>query len=230
MAIRVNQTAESALERREKKQYNGRPVPEGYVLAPVWLKKEFVNDSPDILAENLTTRKYAGITFLIGYVAVKSEEYENLKRDCDQQVNAYLKKYRAGRCVIGHKADGMPILCPKSRRCTECAEKGEHERFNPARDGNQEVPFTDLTEEQGVEDQYPSFQDTETEAEKLQRLLDHLGKIDQKYCDIVTLKLAGVSMREIFSKLGLKSSRGYQVVNECEDVCRKFFNLGSRKK
>jgi hypothetical protein len=230
MAKRVNQAAESAFERREKKPYDGRSVPEGYVLAPVWLKKEFVNDSPDILAENLTTRKYAGITFLIGYVAVEPEKYEALKKDCDQQINAYLKKHRVGRCVIGHRGDGSPILCPKSRRCTGCPEKGMHERFNPVKDDNPEISFTDLTEEQGVEDQYPSFQDTETEAEKLQRLLEHLARIDQKYCDIVTLKLAGVSMKEIFSRLGLKSSRGYQVVNECEDACRKFFNLSSRKK
>ena len=46
------------------------------------------------------------------------------------------------------------------------------------------------------------------------------------------MKLAGVSMEEIFEKLELKSSRGYQVVDECEKVCRKFFGLycGKKKK
>ena len=39
-------------------------------------------------------------------------------------------------------------------------------------------------------------------------------------------------MEEIFEKLELKSSRGYQVVDEREQVCRKFFGLycGKKKK
>ena len=40
------------------------------------------------------------LTFLIGYVAVPPEKYEGLKQDCDEQINAYLKKHRAGRCII----------------------------------------------------------------------------------------------------------------------------------
>ena len=56
--------------------------------------------------------------------------------------------------------------------------------------------------------------------------------IDKRYCDIITMKLAGVEMDEIFEKLQLKPSRGYQVVDECEQACRKFFGLycGKKKK
>lgn len=56
--------------------------------------------------------------------------------------------------------------------------------------------------------------------------------IDKRYCDIITMKLAGVEMDVIFEKLQLKSSRGYQVVDECGQACRKFFGLyrGKKKK
>ena len=116
MTKEVTQATKSTQEKREKKTYDGTPIPEGYVLAPVWLKRDFVNEASYIKSENLTTRKYAGITFLIGYVAVPPEKYEGLKQDCDEQINAYLKKHRAGRCIIGKKKDGSPKLCPKSNR------------------------------------------------------------------------------------------------------------------
>lgn len=226
------QSTKQKKERREKKTYNGKPIPKGYVLAPVWLKREFAKDYPGLKMENLSTRTFAGITFLIGYVAVPPEKYEELKKDCDEQINAYLKKHRAGRCIIGYKEDGSPKLCPKSNRCTGCEHKGEYERFNPAKDDNPEIVFSDLTEEVGVTDQYPSEQDNEPDEDKLKRLLKHLETIDKRYCDIVTMKLAGVSMEEIFEKLQLKSSRGYQVVDECEQACRKYFGLfcGKKKK
>lgn len=155
-----------------------------------------------------------------------------MKRDCDEQINAYLKKHRAGRCIIGKKKDGSPKLCPKSNRCKGCIHKGEHERYNPEKDNNPEIIFSDLTEEVGVYDQYPCEQDNEPDEEKLARLLKHLETIDKRYCDIVTMKLAGVEMDKIFEKLHLKSSRGYQVVDECEQACRKFFGLycGKKKK
>ena len=145
MTKSVTQETKSTQEKREKKTYDGTPIPEGYVLAPVWLKRDFVNEASYIKSENLTIRKYAGITFLIGYVAIPSEKYEGLKQDCDEQINVYLKK---------------------------------------------------------------------------------------RYCDIVTMKLAGVEMDVIFEKLQLKSSRGYQVVDECGQACRKFFGLyrGKKKK
>lgn len=165
MTKEVTQATKSTQEKREKKTCDGTPIPEGYVLAPVWLKRDFVNEASYIKSENLTTRKYAGITFLIGYVAVPPEKYEGLKRDCDEQINAYLKKHRAGRCIIGKKKDGSPKLCPKSNRCKGCIHKGEHERYNPEKDNNPEIIFSDLTEEVGVYDQYPCEQDNEPDEE-----------------------------------------------------------------
>ena len=232
MKRNIEEATELTQAIRKKRTYNGEPIPEGYVLAPVWLKREFVDDAPDIKSENLITKTYAGIEFLIGYVAVPPEKYEGLKQDCDEQINKYLKKHRDGRCIIGHKKDGSPKLCPKSNRCKDCIHKGEYDRYNPARDDNLEVVFTDLTEEVSVIDEYPCMQDNEPDEEKLVRLLKHLETIDKRYCDIVTMKLAGVSMEKIFDKLKLKSKRGYQVVDECEQVCRKFFGLycGKNKK
>lgn len=233
MTNKDNQKAAAPSEsRREKKPYDGRPVPEGYVLAPVWLKRQFVEDASYILPENLTTRKYAGITFLIGYVPVRPEEYESLKKDCDAQINEYLKTHRAGRCVVGCRKDSSKILCPKTNRCTGCPHKGEYERYNPAKDDCRVISFTELTEEHGVEDKYPSLEDTETEEEKLKRLLEHLKNLDPRYYDIVMMRSTDpdISAEDIFDKLNLKSSRGYQVMNDCEEECRKFFGLRSNRK
>lgn len=112
----------------------------------------------------------------------------------------------------------------------KCSDNKHH--YNPEKDNNPEIIFSDLTEEVGVYDQYPCEQDNEPDEEKLARLLKHLETIDKRYCDIVTMKLAGVEMDKIFEKLHLKSSRGYQVVDECEQACRKFFGLycGKKKK
>ena len=46
------------------------------------------------------------------------------------------------------------------------------------------------------------------------------------------MKLAAVERDEIFEKLQLKSSRGSQDVDECEQAYRKFFGLycGKEKK
>ena len=90
---------------------------------------------------------------------------------------------------------------------------------------NPEILFSDLTEEIGVEDQYPCMQDSESDEEKLERLLKHLETIDKRYYDIVTMRLAGVSMDEVLEKLQLESKGGYQIVDNCEQVCRKFFGL-----
>ena len=155
MTSRVNRG--QVRERREKKQYDGRPVPEEYVLAPVWLKRDFVDDTADILPENLTTRSYAGIRFLIGYVAVPPEEYEDLKRECDAEINAYLKTHRAGRCMIVVREDGLPRLCPKSRRCTERPHMREYERYNPWKDGKKKVSLEDVPESLWTSDRYPGL-------------------------------------------------------------------------
>lgn len=71
--VQATKLTQAKKEKREKKPYDGKPIPEGYVLAPVWLRRKFVEDATDIKSENLATRTYAGIKFLIGYVAVPPE-------------------------------------------------------------------------------------------------------------------------------------------------------------
>ena len=45
MTKSVTQATKLTQEKREKKTYNGTPIPEGYVLAPIWLKRDFVNEA-----------------------------------------------------------------------------------------------------------------------------------------------------------------------------------------
>lgn len=64
MTKEVKSPAESTQEKREKKTYNGEPIPEGYVLAPVWLQRDFAKYYPGLKMENLTTRSFAGMEYM----------------------------------------------------------------------------------------------------------------------------------------------------------------------
>ena len=49
------------------------------------------------------------------------------------EINEDMKMRREGRCIIGKNPDGSDKLCPYTRRCKGCPEKGLHERYNPYR-------------------------------------------------------------------------------------------------
>ena len=215
--------------KREKKSYNGEPVPEGMKLAPVWMKRDNVREFDSMDSDNLTTWSYAGFKFLIAYVPVPEEMYEEYRKECHSEVNRHIAKYRAGRCIIGERADGTKIICPKTNRCTGCPHKGEYERYNPAKEERKEISFEEMERELYVTDHYPVLEDHGSDEEKLKLLLEHLRSVDSRYADIVAMKSAGIDVDEICERIHLKKSRGYQVIEECYLECRRFWNLGTSR-
>lgn len=58
----------------DRKPYNGLPVSSGEVLAPIWPTDEIMQTGGDsIIRENLTTWKFCGCHFRIGFISVKAE-------------------------------------------------------------------------------------------------------------------------------------------------------------
>ena len=55
----------------DHKSLNGEPVPAGHVLAPVWLHRSTVKADKTIIQQNLTTWKFGGIGFLIGFAPIQ---------------------------------------------------------------------------------------------------------------------------------------------------------------
>lgn len=62
------------------------------------------------------------------------EKFVDYMKSFWKEIREYLAERREGRCVIGHKSNGEPICCSKSKKCTECTGKYDHERYNPLKD------------------------------------------------------------------------------------------------
>jgi hypothetical protein len=216
-----------AKTKREKRSYNGEPIPEGMAAAPVWFKRDFVNECDEIKSECLTTWTYAGIKFLIGYVPVEPELYETYKKDCNKQINDYLKNRRSGRCIIGYRNDGTPVLCPKSRHCTDCEQWGMYERNDPEK-RSREKYLDDISFEPCCEDQY--FEEYRSEEEILAGLLEHLASIDSRYPAIIRMLQEQRSKQEICDAVEVKKSQGYKLISDCQKDAARFFGISYMKK
>lgn len=212
----------------DKKSYNGQAVADGMVLVPFWMKKDFQKDSSICLSENFTTWKLGGIHFLIGFAPIEKGSFTAYMQFFWSEINEYLEKKCAGRCIIEKNPDGTPIICPKANRCTGCPEKGKSERYNPKSD-EVEILSLDFCYEDDDFDVADPSQVTPEEAlleKDLEAgLLEHLRKIKPLYADIVEFCKAGFTSKEIIDKIGLKSSRGYQEIDNAYELTLEYLCL-----
>ena len=150
-----------------------------------------------------------------------------------------MKRRREGRCIIGKNPDGSDKLCPFTRRCKGCTEKGLHERYNPNRveilslDYEYDGETFDLedTSQPSVEDQVINKLCTEPTEEELKiMLLAHFDTENPRYAQIIRLKLQGKSIDEICVEINLKPSRGRQEINNAHDAVCEYLRLRHCKK
>ena len=113
-----------------RKSFNGQPVPDGKVLVP-FLKEKFGLQKSDYIQNNFTTMHLGEFSFEIGFMAIDEHLYASYMKDFWGEINKDMKMRREGRCVIGRNPDGTKKLCPSTRRCTGCPNKGLLERYNP---------------------------------------------------------------------------------------------------
>lgn len=72
-------------------------------------------------------------SFEIGFMAISEDHYASYMKDFWNELNKDMEMRREGRCIIGKNPDGSDKLCPYTRRCKGCPNKGLLERYNPKR-------------------------------------------------------------------------------------------------
>ena len=115
-----------------RKSFDGHPVPDSKVLVP-FLKEKFGLQKGDYIQDNFTTMNLGEFSFEIGFMAISEDQYASYMKDFWADLNKDMEQRREGRCVVGKNPDGTKKLCPSTRRCTGCPNKGLLERHNPKR-------------------------------------------------------------------------------------------------
>ena len=146
---------------------------------------------------------------------------------------------REGRCIIGKNPDGTDKLCPYTRRCRGCPNKGLLERYNPKRIEILSLNYEYDGELFDIEDKsQPSVEDQvldklcpePTEEELEIKLLAHFDKENPRHAKIIRLNLQGMSIDDICIEIDLKSSRGRQEINNAHDAFCEYLKLRHCKK
>ena len=221
-----------------RKSFDGQPIATGKVLVP-FRKELYGLQKGDYIQDNFTTMHLYEFRFEIGFMTIEESRYAPYMKDFWNEINEDMKMRREGRCIIGKNPDGTDKLCPYSKRCKGCPEKGLHDRFNPNR-----VEILSLDYEYGKEDFYnedtsqPSVEDQvldklcpEPTVDELKiGLLAHFDKENPRYAKIIRLSLQGMSIDDICVEINLKSSRGRQEINNAHDAVCEYLRLRHHKK
>lgn len=115
-----------------RKSFNGQPVPIGKVLVP-FRKETYEFQKGDYIQDNFTTTHFGEFRYKIGFMAIKKSLFESYMRDFWSELNEDMKMRRKGHCIIDKSHDGSDKLCPHTRRCIGCPEKGLLKRRNTNR-------------------------------------------------------------------------------------------------
>ncbi|MCD7751026.1 MAG: hypothetical protein LUI10_04705 [Lachnospiraceae bacterium] len=210
---------------KEVRAYTGIPFKAEEYPAPMIVDDEFISlnnvSSADVRVWNM-----AGICFKVVFYPVKENKLKIAMQEYYHQLNELLDEKlgpnRSSRCLIPQE-DGTYQVCPKKRgdnrcACKDCPDRGKLEREDKA-----PTSYESLVDEFGQEvaPTVPSAEDVALEGMLLQDLLQELHKINPVAEQIVTLLYSGEKKAEIFKKLGIKKSRGYEAIGQAEDLVKK---------
>ena len=221
-----------------RKSFDGHPVPDSKVLVP-FLKEKFGLQKGDYIQDNFTTMNLGEFSFEIGFMAISEDQYASYMKDFWADLNKDMEQRREGRCVVGKNPDDTKKLCPSTRRCTGCPNKGLLERHNPKRveilsldyEYDSEAFEIEDTSQPSVEDQVLDKLCPEPTEEELQiQLLARFDRENPRYARIIRLSLQGLSTDDICIEIGLKSSRGRQEINNAHDAVCEYLRLRHHKK
>lgn len=215
---------------------DGKPLKKGQVLVPIWLQDGY--QIPSALKDTTTTWHFGEFEFHIGFMPQPKENFEAYMGEFYTEINMYLAERRTGRCIIDRKPNGEPILCPKSRRCTGCPEKYDHERYNPLKDRWQIISLNSFFEDESYD--YPDenavnpedhviAQEEESDEDLRARTFAHLEEKNARYAQIAKLEVEGKGIEEICIAIKLKSSRGREVINEANDALCDYIKMPHMK-
>lgn len=216
---------------------DGAPLKKGFVLVPVWLQEGY--QLPRENHKYLTTYHIGEFRFRIGFMQYPVEGFESYMTEFRKEIRTYINEHCSGRCVIDHDASGYPVCCPKSNRCTGCNKKYELEHFNPLKDSFDiwsldfcyEDEDFDYADENAVDpEEYVCSQEDPSEDELYDMVVAYFSKKNPRYVTIYELSKKQVPIEEICSAIGLKNSRGREVINDAHDALCEFLKLRYNKK
>ena len=188
------------------------------------------------IRENLRTWKRFGVSFKVGFMVVKEEDFPYMLSLYYSAINDYFNKhpqFKPGRCAIDWDEYGYPILCNKENRCKDCPRRNEHlPRYKSLEDFLKFESFDAPTEDEEGNTTYLDIADERAIPEDVAilgilftQLLEYLEKKDHRLAVAVEYKYNNRSNEEIFAALGLKTSRGYDILKKAEEETKKFLDL-----
>ena len=218
------------------KSYDGTPVTEGKVLAPVLISDAEYRSNDTIIRANLRTWKFYGVEFRVGFMVVDEADFGKMLSLYYYGVNAYFDEHpdlRPGRCVLFWDDKGFPVLCSKENHCKDCPHRYENlPRYKSREDFIQFVSFDDVTEDEDGNEVSPDMPDPNVNVEDdailevlFAELVEYLGSISPRYAKITLLGRQKLSKEAIIQELGLKPSRGYQEIAVAKKHAKEFFRL-----
>lgn len=74
--------------------------------------KNLLKEELPIIQQNLTTWKFGGIGFLIGFAPIQEAAFAGYMKLFWQDINEYLESKRPGRCVLGRNDDTIDRISP----------------------------------------------------------------------------------------------------------------------
>lgn len=218
--------------------FNGQPVPAGKVLVP-FRKDLYELQEGDYIDENCTTMHLGNFKYDIAFMTINEAQYASYMKDFRSELNKDMEMCCEGRCIIGKNPDGTDKLCPYTRRCKGCPNKGLLERYNPKRIENLSIDYEYDGEIFDIEDtSQPSVEDQvldklfpeSTEDELRINLMAHFDEENPRYAKIIRLSLEGKSIDDICIGINLKPSRGHQEINNAHDAVCEYLRLRHQKK
>lgn len=222
----------------DKKSFDGRPVAPGKVLVP--FRKDAYNLRPgEYVQGNFTTIHLGEFRYEIGFMAINESNFASYMKDFWDEINEDMKLRREGRCIFGTNPDGTDKLCPNTRRCKGCSNKGLLKRRNPHRieilslDYEYDGETFDIEDKSqpSVEDQVLNALEPEPTEDEIQiKMLAHFDRTNPRYAQIIRLSLAKTPIDDICVIIGLKSSRGRQEINSAHDAVCDYLRLRYYKK
>lgn len=221
-----------------RRSFDGQPVPAGKVLVP-FRKDLYELQEGDYIDENCTTMHLGDFKYDIAFMAINEAQYASYMKVFWSELNKDMEMRREGRCIIEKNPDGTDKLCPYTRRCKGCQNKGLLERYNPKRieslsiDYEYDGEFFDIedTSQPSVEDQVLDKLCPEpTEDELKVQLMAHFDEKSPRHAKIIRLRLEGKSIKDICIEIKLKPSRGRQEINNAHDAICEYLKLHHHKK
>ena len=209
-----------------RKPYNDKPLREGEVLVPQMVTDRWYAISIGGNPRNFRTWTLAGIRYTVMFVPVSKDKEAISMKAFTEALNELLDERlgpnRRSRCLIP-QPDGSVKGCPKVNGnnhapCSICPHRGEYEREDRSVVSLDELAEEDFTPMECV----PSAESLAMGGFLLGDLLQYLESINPIMADIVSMGYDGLEKKEIVQRLGVKSSRGYELCAKAEKLVREF--------